>query len=52
MKLINKINIEYFRSLKSVHIENINHLNIFSGKNDIGKSNILKALDIFFRGVL
>ncbi|WP_337941784.1 AAA family ATPase [Parabacteroides sp.] len=48
MKLINKINIEYFRSLKSVHIENINHLNIFSGKNDIGKSNILKALDIFF----
>lgn len=48
MILITKVNIEYFRSLKSVSIKNINHLNIFSGKNDIGKSNILKALDIFF----
>jgi AAA15 family ATPase/GTPase len=48
MILITKINIEYFRSLKSVSIKGINHLNIFSGKNDIGKSNVLKALDIFF----
>jgi AAA15 family ATPase/GTPase len=48
MILITKVNIEYFRSLKSVSIKDINHLNIFSGKNDIGKSNILKALDIFF----
>jgi AAA15 family ATPase/GTPase len=48
MIIISKISIEYFRSLKSVTIKNVNHLNVFSGKNDIGKSNVLKALDTFF----
>lgn len=48
MIIISKIKIEYYRSLKSVAIKNINHLNVFSGKNDIGKSNLLKALDTFF----
>ena len=48
MIIISKIDIEFFRSLKGVSIKNINHLNIFSGKNDIGKSNVLKALDTFF----
>lgn len=48
MIVISKIDIEYYRSLKKVTIRNINHLNIFSGKNDIGKSNVLKALDTFF----
>ena len=48
MIIISKIKIEYFRSLKSVSIQNLNHLNVFSGINDIGKSNVLKALDTFF----
>lgn len=48
MIIITKINIEYYRSLKKVSIKNINHLNVFSGINDIGKSNVLKALDTFF----
>lgn len=48
MIIISKIDIEYYRSLKKVTIKNINHLNVFSGKNDIGKSNVLKALDTFF----
>lgn len=48
MIIISKINIEYYRSLKKVTIKDVNHLNIFSGKNDIGKSNVLKALDTFF----
>lgn len=48
MIIISKIDIEYYRSLKKVSIKNINHLNVFSGKNDIGKSNVLKALDTFF----
>ena len=48
MKYIDKIEIQYFRSLKDCKIENINELNVFSGKNDSGKSNILKALDLFF----
>lgn len=48
MIIISKVKIEYYRSLKNVSIKNLNHLNVFSGKNDIGKSNILKALDTFF----
>jgi len=48
MKIISKIKIEFYRSLNSVLIKNLNHLNVFSGKNDIGKSNVLKALDTFF----
>lgn len=48
MKLISQINIQFFRSIKESRIKEINELNIFSGKNDVGKSNILKALDLFF----
>ena len=48
MIIISKISIEYYRSLKKVSIKDINHLNVFSGINDIGKSNVLKALDAFF----
>lgn len=48
MKWITKIEIKNFRSLRSVLIKDINELNIFSGGNDVGKSNVLRALDIFF----
>jgi AAA15 family ATPase/GTPase len=48
MKIIEQIHIQYYRSLKDCKIKSINQLNIFSGKNDVGKSNILKALDLFF----
>jgi len=48
MKIIEQINIQYFRSIKDEKVKSINELNIFSGKNDVGKSNILKALDLFF----
>ncbi|MDA3941874.1 MAG: AAA family ATPase, partial [Spirochaetia bacterium] len=50
MKIIEKIEIKYFRSFldKKVEILNLNDLNIFSGKNDCGKSNILRALNLFF----
>jgi AAA15 family ATPase/GTPase len=48
MKIIEKIEIQFYRSLKNSTIQNLNHLNIFSGKNDVGKSNVLKALDAFF----
>ena len=48
MKLIHQINIQFYRSIKDSKIKGINELNIFSGKNDVGKSNILKALDLFF----
>ena len=48
MIVIKNIRIRYFRSLRELSVNNVNHLNVFSGKNDSGKSNILKALDIFF----
>jgi len=45
---INKIKIKNFRSYKDeVEIE-IGDLTAFVGKNDIGKSTVLEALDIFF----
>jgi len=49
MKIIERIVIENFRSLKLIDI-NINDINVFSGLNDTGKSNILKALNFFFNG--
>jgi AAA15 family ATPase/GTPase len=50
MRLIDKIEIKYFRSFgeKNVKIIDLKDLNIFSGSNDVGKSNVLKALNLFF----
>lgn len=49
MKFINKIHIKYFRSLYNVEFEQISEtLTAFTGTNDIGKSNVLRALNLFF----
>lgn len=45
---INKITIKNFRSYKELVTIEVNDLNVFVGKNDIGKSTVLEALDIFF----
>lgn len=45
--VIRKIEIRKFRSFDQVEIET-GSLNIYSGKNNSGKSNILKALNLFF----
>jgi predicted ATP-dependent endonuclease of OLD family len=51
MKFINKIVIKYFRSVYNLNFENISEtLTVFTGKNDVGKSNILRALNLFFNG--
>lgn len=47
MKL-SKLKLENFRAYKDETIIEFNDLNVFVGKNDIGKSTILEALDIFF----
>ncbi len=47
MKTISKIVIENFRSIKKIQI-NPRDINVFSGLNDTGKSNVLKALNLFF----
>ena len=44
---IKTVKLHNFRSYKDVTI-NFDDLTAFVGKNDIGKSTILEALDIFF----
>lgn len=50
---IKSIQIQNFKSFgpKEVIISNLDKFNIFIGKNNSGKSNILKALDTFFNGI-
>lgn len=47
MVIINKIEISKFRSIYKSNID-VEDINIFSGKNNQGKSNVLKALNLFF----
>lgn len=47
MKIV-KIKLENFRSYKGEVTVDFSDLTVFVGKNDIGKSTILEALDIFF----
>jgi hypothetical protein len=50
MTIIERIEIRYFRSFgeKIVKITDLKDLNILSGSNDVGKSNVLKVLNLFF----
>ncbi len=48
MDLIERIEINYFRSVYSVSIKKLRDLNVFIGANDAGKSNVLRALNLFF----
>ena len=50
MQLINSVEISYFRSLYKQVISGIKDLTIFFGRNDSGKSNYLRALNLFFNG--
>lgn len=45
---IDAIKIENFRSYKDKIEIALDDLNVFVGKNDIGKSTVLEALDVFF----
>ena len=47
MKLI-KLKIKNFRGYKDEVSVDIDNLTVIVGKNDIGKSTILEALDVFF----
>ena len=50
MQLIKEIEIAYFRSFYKFKLRNLNDLNSVFGKNDSGKSNIVRALSLFFSG--
>lgn len=45
---LQRLILENFRSYKNIEIDFVDNLNVLIGKNDIGKSTILEALDIFF----
>lgn len=48
MQLIKKVEVHYLRSIYSTVLEATGDLNLFFGRNDSGKSNILRALNLFF----
>ncbi|MER0110238.1 AAA family ATPase [Aeromonas dhakensis] len=50
MKLIKSVEIGYFRSIYKESIDCDSDLNIVFGRNDSGKSNVLRALNLFFNG--
>lgn len=50
MQLIDEIEISYFRSYYKFRLRNLRDLNIIFGKNDSGKSNLVRALNLFFSG--
>jgi predicted ATPase len=50
MKLIKNIEIGYFRSIYKCELRDLSDLNIIFGRNDSGKSNLLRALNLFFNG--
>lgn len=50
MVLIQSIEILYFRSLYKFKAKNFKDLTVFTGLNDVGKSNVIKALNQFFNG--
>ncbi|HRY76702.1 MAG TPA: AAA family ATPase [Candidatus Paceibacterota bacterium] len=50
MNLIGEVKIKSFRSCADIKISCINEFNAFLGLNNSGKSNILRALNLFFNG--
>ncbi len=46
--LINSVEVKYFRSINSQRLRECKPVNIITGSNDIGKSNLLRALNLFF----
>lgn len=48
MNCIQKIEIRHFRSINRLSVDELSDVNVFSGLNDVGKSNVIKALNLFF----
>ena len=49
-KILDNITLENYRGHKATSVSNINDLLMLVGKNDIGKSSVLEALDVIFNG--
>lgn len=50
MKIISQVQIKGFRSIRSINIQGLDDFTAFTGLNNSGKSNILRALNAFFNG--
>lgn len=48
MNLIKQVEVAYFRSIYKDQLTNCSGTNIIFGRNDAGKSNFLRALNLFF----
>ncbi|MFH2052335.1 MAG: AAA family ATPase [bacterium] len=48
MGLIYSVQIKYFRSVHTASLKQCRDLNVISGRNDAGKSNLLRGLNLFF----
>lgn len=48
MRVIESVTIRYFRSVYTLTLSPCKDITVITGKNDVGKSNILKALNLFF----
>ena len=48
VRLIKKIEVNYLRSLYTATLTDVGDLNVIFGRNDSGKSNLLRALNLFF----
>lgn len=48
MQIIDRVDINYFRSIGTLTLKPCRDVNVIAGQNDAGKSNVLKALNLFF----
>ncbi len=48
--LISAVEVAYFRTFYKVSFDDLGQINVFFGENDTGKSNVMRALNLFFNG--
>ena len=46
-QILNTVHISNFKSIRSCTLSNLNRINIFIGKPNVGKSNIIEALSLY-----
>lgn len=47
MKYFTELNVKAFRGIKNLHIKNLKDINIIVGDNNVGKTSILEAIQLF-----
>lgn len=50
MRLIKSVTIDHFRSIQHPQTVEMDHFTVIAGLNNAGKSNLLRALNLFFTG--